>query len=98
MRLYTDGSKMGLDTGYGAVLFNDSNKIVDTINGILEDDPTVFQAECVAIQQGLTLLDNIPKRMNVQILNLDNQALVQALANKATESAIVKDTKETMNA
>ena len=97
MRLYTDGSKMGLDTGYGAVLFNDSNKIVDTINGKLEDHATVFQAECVAIQQGLTLLDNIPKGMNVQILT-DNQALDQVLANKEAKNAIVQDTKETMNA
>ena len=88
---------MGLDTGYGAVLFNDSNKIVDTINGKLEDDATVFQAECVAIQQGLTLLDNIPKGMNVQILT-DNQALDQVLANKEAKNAIVQDTKETMNA
>ena len=89
---------MGLDTGYGAVLFNDSNKIVDTINGKLEDHATVFQAECVAIQQGLTLLDNIPKGiMNVQILN-DNQALDQVLANKEAKNAIVQDTKETMNA
>ena len=88
---------MGLDTGYGAVLFNDSNKIVDTINGKLEDHATVFQAECVAIQQGLTLLDNIPKGMNVQILT-DNQALDQVLANKEAKNAIVQDTKETMNA
>ena len=88
---------MGLDTGYGAVLFNDSNKIVDTINGKLEDHATVFQAECVAIQQGLTLLDNISKGMNVQILT-DNQALDQVLANKEAKNAIVQDTKETMNA
>ena len=49
IRLYTDGSKIGTDTGYGAVLYNERNEIVNTINGKMEDHATVFQAECVAM-------------------------------------------------
>ena len=49
------------------------------------------------IQQGLTSLGNVPEGTNVQIIT-ENQALVQALANKETESVIVNDKKEAMNA
>ena len=67
IRLYTDGSKMGDNTGYGAVLFNDQNEIVSTINCNLEDHATVFQAECVATQMALTLLEDLPTGSEVQI-------------------------------
>ena len=95
LRLYTDGSKMDMDTGYGAIFYEDE-AITDTLNGKLEDHATVFQAECTAVQEGLTLLNNAPRGASVQVLT-DNQALVQALANKETSSESVSRTKTLLN-
>ena len=55
-RLYTDGSKIGKLTGYGAALLDGGGNIIDSVNCKLSDNATVFQAECVAMDLGLTLL------------------------------------------
>ena len=42
LRLYTDGSKMGKKTGYGAILMDTNGLILDSVNGRLSDNATVF--------------------------------------------------------
>ena len=75
-RIYTDGSKMEDETGYGAVML-DNERIQSTINGKLNDEATVFQAESMAITKALELLDQ--DTSSVTILT-DSQVLVKSLA------------------
>ena len=78
--MYTDGSKMGQKTGYGAALLDDSDSIIDTVNGKLSDNATVFQAECVAMELGLTLAEDLNPEVHPELTVLtDSQALVKAL-------------------
>ena len=46
---------MGKDTGYGAVLLKSEDEIVSSTNGKMNEDATVFQAECVAMMYGAKL-------------------------------------------
>ena len=64
------------ETGYGAVML-DNERIQSTINGKLNDEATVFQAESMAITKALELLDQ--DTSSVTILT-DSQALVKSLA------------------
>ena len=55
LRIYTDGSKIEDQVGYGALLMDNEGSIVDMVNGGVSKHSTVFQAECVAMEQSLNL-------------------------------------------
>ena len=53
LRLYTDGSKLDGHAGYGSVLLDSEDVAIREDYGGLGAYPTVFQAECLAIVNGL---------------------------------------------
>ena len=67
-----------------------------TTNGKLNDDATVFQAESIAMEKGIELLENAEPNQPVTILT-DSQALLQALRNRTTNSHTVYGTKQALN-
>ena len=57
LRLYTDGSKLNNNSGFGAVLMSGED-ICDELYVSVAEEATVFQAECHAIIHGLDLVHN----------------------------------------
>ena len=97
LRLYTDGSKMGDLTGYGAALYNSENILIDTVNGKLTDNATVFQAECVAMELGLTLLESAEENSDLTILT-DSQALIKAINTHEVNSSCINQLRTELKA
>ena len=93
-RLYTDGSKLNDNTGYGAVLYDDENRNLGELCGTCGPNATVFQAECEAIIQGVTLVQ--PDITKLTILT-DNQGVVKSLCNTLTDNRTIKTLKQTLN-
>ena len=98
LRLYTDGSKMGNKTGYGAVLLDSGDIIADSVNGKLSDNATVFQAKCVAMDLGLTLIEDLNPEEHPEVTILtDSQALVKALHTHEVNSQCINNLRTTLN-
>ena len=70
VRLYTDGSKLDDNSGYGAVLMK-GDDICNEICGSIGTQATVFQAESYAILHGLDILDDDIDEITILT---DNQA------------------------
>ena len=88
---------MGDKTGYGAVLLGDDGDIIDTINGKLNDDATVFQAESSAIKHALSMLYDTDTGNAPLTILTDSQALLQALGEHKTDSQTIMETKDALN-
>ena len=95
LRLYTDGSKLDGNSGYGATLIDGQETTLSETYGTKGPDATVFQAECWAIIEGTTLIP--PNAESVTILT-DNQAVVKSLDSHTTTNKTVKHLKNTLNA
>ena len=92
-RLYTDGSKLDENSGYGAALLHNDD-VCDEVCGSIGTEATVFQAECAAILYGLDLLTL--RDSDITIL-VDNQAVVNSLNQKVTSNKIIKEIKEELS-
>ena len=93
LRLYTDGSRLDDNSGYGAVLMND-DQICDETFGSIGTQATVYQAECYAILHGLDMVERTTKE--ITILS-DNQALVKALDSEVTTDKSIRMLKTKLN-
>ena len=93
-RLYTDGSRLRDNSGYGAVLYDDDNRNLAETYGTLGPNATVFQAECHAIIEGLKL---IPEETNEVTILTDNQSVVKTIDNIVTSSRTVHTLKQALN-
>ena len=97
LRLYTDGSKMDGNSGYGAVLLDNDDEHCGELSGSKGPLATVFQAECHAIIEGVELLSSHPDKTSDLTILTDNQSVVKALASHTTETKTVKQLKQTLN-
>ena len=93
-RLYTDGSKLNNNSGYGAVLYDPMDRNIGELKGTCGPNATVFQAECHAILEGISLIT--PDITSITILT-DNQGVVKALDNTLTNSSTIKNLKQALN-
>ena len=92
--LYTDGSKMECGTGCGWAACS-GDTVVAEESTYLGNDASVFQAEIIAISQGVRwILDNCENK-NV-IVYSDSQAALKAIFNAETTSKVVMDCKEVL--
>ena len=96
LTLYTDGSKMNCGTGAGwAVCHNDTVIAEDSFP--LGHVASVFQAEVIAIEQGLRWINlNCPDSLNI-IVRSDSQAAINAILSTTTDSKLVWECKRTMH-
>ena len=91
-RLYTDGSKMENKAGYGAVLLDEGDDVLDTVQGPLGEMATVFQSESIAILEGIKVARHLDPGDGITILT-DNQALVKALADFRETNLTIAETR-----
>jgi ribonuclease HI len=86
IRIYSDGSRHGGGVGAAASLY-----IGDSLHKTLRyrlgssQEHTVYEAEAVGVILGLHLLTEIPRRLWKVFVGLDNQAVIQALANQLSK-------------
>ena len=78
IRCYTDGSKIGRDTGSGVCIMVD-DKVVKTRAIGLSKHATVFQAELQAIQLGCSLVKEKARKGEKITFMVDSQAAILAL-------------------
>ena len=76
-------------------VLNPENEIIGSINGKLNNDATVFQAECAAVLYGTQLLEE--NEMNEVVLLTDSQALVKAMASHQTTSKLISEARDILN-
>ena len=74
-------SRIDGKAGYGAVLLDRDDSIIASVSGGLGKYATVYQAECVAIIQGLSLCQDITGPLTILA---DNQAVVHSLQSTTT--------------
>ena len=91
--VYTDGSKMEEDVGYGWAICSGDSSIVE-YSGNLGPNSTVFQAEVYAIGQALKWINSNPRVKNtstIQVLS-DSQSAIKAIFGRSVSSQTVEDT------
>ena len=81
--------------GYGSVLLDQDDLTLSEDFGCLGNYATVFQAECMAIVNGIE--KHSPNLTDNLTILTDNQAVVHALADNTTTSKTVKTLKECLN-
>ena len=91
--LYTDGSKLNNNSGYGAVCIKEG-EVCDETYGSIGPEATVFQAECYAIIHGLDLVTDHTTSLSILT---DNQSVVHSLKSKLTTNKTVQELKHRLN-
>ena len=91
---YTDGSKMGDDTGYGFGI-TQGETLLHSDNGKLQNYNTVFQSEVFAIHKCCEVL--LEMDMNDVTIFSDSQAALKALVSLEVKSKAVKNCIDILN-
>ena len=95
LTLFTDGSKMECGSGSGwAVCHGDTVIAEDSI--YLGSDTSVFQAEVVAIEQGLTWVVKNCREGEAVMIRSDSQSAIQAILGPVMTSKLVLDCKKVL--
>ena len=96
LTLFTDGSKMECGTGAGwAVCCSDTIIAEDSFP--LGHVASVFQAEVVAIEQGLKWINSNCLDKSKIIIRSDSQAAINAILSNTTNSRLVWECKQTLH-
>jgi ribonuclease HI len=94
--IYSDGSKMDNQTGFGAVIYQQEQEMACT-HGNMGFLATDFQAECYGLQNGIDLaIQHFPGNEPLQFY-IDNQALLLALHNPKDTTYLIHETRKTLN-
>ena len=91
--LYTDGSKLNENSGFGAVYMQNGD-ICNEVHGSIGQDATVFQAECYAILHGLDLIT--AENTGVTVFT-DNQSVVHSLSSREMSNKTIAELKTDLN-
>ncbi|XP_070075503.1 uncharacterized protein [Drosophila takahashii] len=93
VNIYTDGSKLNLQTGGGVF----SPELDIKVSFRLPDHCSVFQAEVMAIQEAMSYLDTT-KHCNTDIFIFsDSQAALRALDSYSTNSLTISECRKSLN-
>lgn len=84
--LFTDGSKTQNATGFGYLIIKD-NKTIFTAQRRLQEQNSIFQAEALAILEGLKWTKDKPD-VNIEIFT-DSQSCIYSLQNLTPKSPII---------
>ena len=88
LQIYTDGSKMGKDTGFGWCITK-GNMCINEENYKLPDFTTVFQAEIIAIKKALEWCNDNLIEGEVVNIHSDSKSALQAISGICTKSRTV---------
>ena len=94
VNVFTDGSKLEGKAGYGFCYFQ-NNTLIDSGNGYIGNNQTVFQAEIVGIHKACERLSNSNAK-SITIFS-DSQSAICALAGWKVRSKTVANCVNTLN-
>ena len=92
--VYTDGSKLEGNAGFGFAVYKDNN-FIDSGNGFIGQNQTVFQAEVVGIKEACDRLQNYDAK-SITILS-DSQSAISAIAGWKVRSKTVASCIKALN-